>query len=374
MSKIELKHIDKFYGKNHILKDVNLTIEDGDFMTLLGPSGCGKTTTLRVVSGLEKPQNGTIHMDGKEIVNAAEAHFAPPSERDLNLVFQSYALWPHMTVRENIAFGLNIQKLPKDEVDRRIKDALGRMQIGQYVDRYPSELSGGQQQRVALARAIVIEPEVLLMDEPLSNLDAKLRVEMRNAIKRIQQQFGITTVYVTHDQEEALAVSDRIAVMDGGVIQQIDTPQRVYQRPANRFVSNFIGLSNFLNATVSRGGDGAELCFAGSDYRAAMTNLCGEASDGMDVLAAVRPEEFLLSTGEGKGIPATVRSSVFLGTTTHYFLTLPTGQEIEAVRDSDEEWAVIPDGAEVHLRVKPRRINVFTADGKRSLVIREELL
>ena len=190
---------------------------------------------------------------------------------------------------------------------------------------------------MALARAIVIEPEVLLMDEPLSNLDAKLRVEMRNAIKRIQQQFGITTVYVTHDQEEALAVSDRIAVMDGGVIQQIDTPQRVYQRPANRFVSNFIGLSNFLNATV-------------------------------------RPEEFLLSTGEGEGIPATVRSSVFLGTTTHYFLTLPTGQEIEAVRDSDEEWAVIPDGAEVRLRVKPRRINVFTADGKRSLVIREELL
>ena len=159
MSKIELKHIDKFYGKNHILKDVNLTIEDGDFMTLLGPSGCGKTTTLRVVSGLEKPQNGTIHMDGKEIVNAAEAHFAPPSERDLNLVFQSYALWPHMTVRENIAFGLNIQKLPKDEVDRRIKDALGRMQIGQYVDRYPSELSGGQQQRVAIARAIASEPQ-----------------------------------------------------------------------------------------------------------------------------------------------------------------------------------------------------------------------
>ena len=176
MSKIELKHIDKFYGKNHILKDVNLTIEDGDFMTLLGPSGCGKTTTLRVVSGLEKPQNGTIHMDGKEIVNAAEAHFAPPSERDLNLVFQSYALWPHMTVRENIAFGLNIQKLPKDEVDRRIKDALGRMQIGQYVDRYPSELSGGQQQRVAIARAIASEPHLLLMDEPLSNNPANLYV------------------------------------------------------------------------------------------------------------------------------------------------------------------------------------------------------
>ena len=203
MSKIELKHIDKFYGKNHILKDVNLTIEDGDFMTLLGPSGCGKTTTLRVVSGLEKPQNGTIHMDGKEIVNAAEAHFAPPSERDLNLVFQSYALWPHMTVRENIAFGLNIQKLPKDEVDRRIKDALGRMQIGQYVDRYPSELSGGQQQRVAIARAIASEPHLLLMDEPLSNLDAKLRVDMRSELKRLHTETGTTMIYVTHDQVEA---------------------------------------------------------------------------------------------------------------------------------------------------------------------------
>ena len=197
MSKIELKHVDKYYGKNHILKDVNLTIEDGDFMTLLGPSGCGKTTTLRVVSGLEKPQNGTILMNGKEIVNAAEAHFAPPSERDLNLVFQSYALWPHMTVRENIAFGLNIQKLPKDEVNRRIEDALARMQIGQYVDRYPSELSGGQQQRVAIARAIASEPHLLLMDEPLSNLDAKLRVDMRSELKRLHIETGTTMIYVT---------------------------------------------------------------------------------------------------------------------------------------------------------------------------------
>ena len=237
MSKIELKHIDKFYGKNHILKDVNLTIEDGDFMTLLGPSGCGKTTTLRVVSGLEKPQNGTIHMDGKEIVNAAEAHFAPPSERDLNLVFQSYALWPHMTVRENIAFGLNIQKLPKDEVDRRIKDALGRMQIGQYVDRYPSELSGGQQQRVAIARAIASEPHLLLMDEPLSNLDAKLRVDMRSELKRLHTETGTTMIYVTHDQVEALTMSTKIAIFREGIIIQVAHPLELYNNPASTLLT-----------------------------------------------------------------------------------------------------------------------------------------
>ena len=365
---IQVDNVTKAYGKNIVIQGLSAEIKPGEFFTLLGPSGCGKTTLLRMIIGFNSIEAGEIRVDGK-VVNRI-----PTNKRNMGMVFQNYAVFPHMSVRDNVAYGLKNRHVPKEERYRRVDEILKLVKIDSYADRMPAQLSGGQQQRVALARAIVIEPEVLLMDEPLSNLDAKLRVEMRNAIKRIQQQFGITTVYVTHDQEEALAVSDRIAVMDGGVIQQIDTPQRVYQRPANRFVSNFIGLSNFLNATVSRGEDGAELCFAGSDYRAAMTNLRGEASDGMDVLAAVRPEEFLLSTGEGEGIPATVRSSVFLGTTTHYFLTLPTGQEIEAVRDSDEEWAVIPDGAEVHLRVKPRRINVFTADGKRSLVIREELL
>ena len=351
------------------LHGINVHVKEGEFFTFLGPSGCGKTTTLRTITGFIEPAEGTVVVKEQDITHV------PIEDRNIGIVFQSYALFPTMTVYDNIAFGLKVKKAKRAEIDQRVRDIARKVDLSdEQLQKAVSQLSGGQQQRVAIARALVTNPAIICMDEPLSNLDAKLRVEMRNAIKRIQQQFGITTVYVTHDQEEALAVSDRIAVMDGGVIQQIDTPQRVYQRPANRFVSNFIGLSNFLNATVSRGEDGAELCFAGSDYRAAMTNLRGEASDGMDVLAAVRPEEFLLSTGEGEGIPATVRSSVFLGTTTHYFLTLPTGQEIEAVRDSDEEWAVIPDGAEVRLRVKPRRINVFTADGKRSLVIREELL
>lgn len=258
MSKIELKHIDKFYGKNHILKDVNLTIEDGDFMTLLGPSGCGKTTTLRVVSGLEKPQNGTIHMDGKEIVNAAEAHFAPPSERGLNLVFQSYALWPHMTVRDNIAFGLNIKKLPKEEVERRVTDSLERMQISQYIDRYPSELSGGQQQRVAIARAIASEPRLLLLDEPLSNLDAKLRLEMRSELQRLHIDTGSTFIYVTHDQMEAMTLATKICLIDNGVLQQYDAPLDVYNKPNNLFVADFVGnpAINFMEAKGHQAPDG----------------------------------------------------------------------------------------------------------------------
>ena len=378
---LQTKKLDLRYGAFQALYGIDTDIFPNEITALIGPSGCGKSTYLKTLNRMNDLVPG-CKIDGAVLFHGHNVYGDKIDVTELRsrigMVFQKPNPFP-MSIYDNIAYAPRLHgvrsRAELDEiVERSLKSAAIWDETKDKLKKSALGLSGGQQQRLCIARALAAEPEVLLMDEPLSNLDAKLRVEMRNAIKRIQQQFGITTVYVTHDQEEALAVSDRIAVMDGGVIQQIDTPQRVYQRPANRFVSNFIGLSNFLNATVSRGEDGAELCFAGSDYRAAMTNLRGEASDGMDVLAAVRPEEFLLSTGEGEGIPATVRSSVFLGTTTHYFLTLPTGQEIEAVRDSDEEWAVIPDGAEVHLRVKPRRINVFTADGKRSLVIREELL
>ena len=253
MSKIELKNIDKYYGKNHVLKDVSLTIEDGDFMTLLGPSGCGKTTTLRVVSGLEKPQSGTMLMDGKEVINTAEAYFAPPSQRGLNLVFQSYALWPHMTVRDNIAFGLNIQKHDKKEVAKLVEDALRRMQILQYIDRYPSELSGGQQQRVAIARAIASQPQLLLLDEPLSNLDAKLRVDMRSELKRLHTETGTTMIYVTHDQVEALTMSTKIAIFREGIIVQVGPPLELYNNPCNLYVADFIGNPriNFVDAQAA---------------------------------------------------------------------------------------------------------------------------
>ena len=216
MSKIELKHIDKFYGKNHVLKDLNLTIEDGDFMTLLGPSGCGKTTTLRVVSGLEKPQNGFIYMDGKEIVNAAEAYYAPPSQRNLNLVFQSYALWPHMTVFENVSFGLKIKKIPSAEIEKMVASALERMQIGQYAKRYPTELSGGQQQRVAIARALVRNPPIILADEPTGNLDSATGALVMETFHKLQKR-GKTIVLITHDPGIAAEADRAVTIRDGRI-------------------------------------------------------------------------------------------------------------------------------------------------------------
>ena len=365
MSKIELKHIDKFYGKNHILKDVNLTIEDGDFMTLLGPSGCGKTTTLRVVSGLEKPQNGTIHMDGKEIVNAAEAHFAPPSERDLNLVFQSYALWPHMTVRENIAFGLNIQKLPKDEVDRRIKDALGRMQIGQYVDRYPSELSGGQQQRVAIARAIASEPHLLLMDEPLSNLDAKLRVQMRSEIASLHNRLGATIIYVTHDQTEAMTLGTRIVVMKDGIIQQVDTPQNLYEKPQNLFVAGFIGSPqmNFIDAQCVVEGAKAFLKFDKYQVElpeAKAKKLIDGGYAGKNVVFGIRPEDIYDSAEHlDKFATCKIDSDVtgyeLLGAEVLLYFTV-AGANMSARVDSDTPARY---GDHIELAFDPHKIHVF---------------
>ena len=221
----------KRYGNDTIINGLSLQVNPGEFFTLLGPSGCGKTTLLRMIIGFNSIEGGTFRINDRVINDI------PTNKRNIGMVFQNYAVFPHMSVFDNVAFGLKNRKVPKNEIQERVDRILKVVKIDHLKDRMPAKLSGGQQQRVALARAIVIEPEVLLMDEPLSNLDAKLRVEMRNAIKRIQQQFGITTVYVTHDQEEALAVSDRIAVMNNGVIQQIDVPSRIYQRPVNQFVT-----------------------------------------------------------------------------------------------------------------------------------------
>ena len=259
MSKIELQHIDKYYGENHVLRDINLTIEDGDFMTLLGPSGCGKTTTLRVISGLEKPQNGTLLMDGKVIVDAKEAFFEAPSKRNLNLVFQSYALWPHMTAYENVAFGLKIKRLSRQEVEERVMGALRKMRIEEYRDRYPNELSGGQQQRVAIARAIATSPKLLLLDEPLSNLDARLRIDMRAELKRLHRETGTTIIYVTHDQVEALTMSTKIALFKEGEIAQVGTPLDLYTNPIDLEAADFIGNPriNFIEGDAFY--DGSEL-------------------------------------------------------------------------------------------------------------------
>lgn len=362
---ISIKDAVKRFGKDTIIDGLNLEIKPGEFFTLLGPSGCGKTTLLRMIIGFNTIEGGTF-MIGDQVINDI-----PTNKRNIGMVFQNYAVFPHMNVYDNVAFGLKNRKLPKDEIDRKVNEILKIVKIDHLKDRMPAKLSGGQQQRVALARAIVIEPQVLLMDEPLSNLDAKLRVEMRNAIKNIQKEIGITTVYVTHDQEEALAVSDRIAVMNNGVIQQIDIPSRIYQRPSNSFVSNFIGLSNFLPVEIKEDTDGRHVQFENTTYCPLLEPLKEEVKNGTKALCAIRPDEFKIHTDGTVGIPATIESSVFLGTTTHYFLKLKNGEEIEAVQDA-EDWEILPNGQEVTLTINTTKVNLFDEEGNTPFIIREE--
>ena len=315
MSRIELKNIDKYYGSNHVLKNLNLTIEDGAFMTLLGPSGCGKTTTLRVLSGLENPQNGVILMNDEKIVDAATDFFTPPDKRKLNLVFQSYALWPHMTVFENVAFGLRIKKLAKEEIKRKVDQALERLQILEYSARYPSELSGGQQQRVAIARAIVSDPELLLMDEPLSNLDAKLRMDMRSEIKRLHMEMGTTVVYVTHDQSEALTMSTHIAVFFNGELKQVDTPINVYTNPANLEVAAFIGTprTNFVEGRARYEDESLKVDTVIGEYSYKEETFTGEEkkTGEFKVVVGIRPEQITISRIKGEIPPNSIVGEVY---------------------------------------------------------------
>ncbi|MGN0840083.1 MAG: ABC transporter ATP-binding protein [Candidatus Ornithospirochaeta sp.] len=315
MSRIELKNIDKYYGSNHVLKNLNLTIEDGAFMTLLGPSGCGKTTTLRVLSGLENPQNGVILMNDEKIVDAATDFFTPPDKRKLNLVFQSYALWPHMTVFENVAFGLRIKKLAKEEIKRKVDQALERLQILEYSARYPSELSGGQQQRVAIARAIVSDPELLLMDEPLSNLDAKLRMDMRSEIKRLHMEMGTTVVYVTHDQSEALTMSTHIAVFFNGELKQVDTPINVYTNPANLEVAAFIGTprTNFVEGRARYEDESLKVDTVIGEYSYKEDTFTGEKkrTGEFKVVVGIRPEQITISRIKGEIPPNSIVGEVY---------------------------------------------------------------
>ena len=361
MSKIVLTNVDKFYGKNHVLKDLNLTIEDGDFMTLLGPSGCGKTTTMRVVSGLEKPQNGFIFMDGKEMVNATEAYFAPPSKRNLNLVFQSYALWPHMTVYDNVAFGLKIRKESNDVIEKKVASALERMQIGEYAKRYPTELSGGQQQRVAIARAIVSEPRLLLLDEPLSNLDAKLRVDMRAELKRLHHETGTTIIYVTHDQVEALTMSTKIALFRKGELVQVAPPLELYDNPCNLYTADFIGNPsiNFVKgtATVDAAGMTTESSVGQITFERADMTPDVPQSGKLDVTLGIRPEQLSITRtpDDLHRIEGHVYSGMPAGSET--LVTVRVGGDMLTVKElgsthynSDET---------VYLGFNPKKINVF---------------
>ncbi|MBE6067430.1 MAG: ABC transporter ATP-binding protein [Clostridium lundense] len=350
----------KRYGNDVIIKDLSLKINPGELFTLLGPSGCGKTTLLRMIIGFNSIDGGVIKVEDKVINNI------PPAKRNMGMVFQNYAIFPHMSVKDNVAFGLKNRKISKEDIEKQVNEILKIVKIDHLKDRMPANLSGGQQQRVALARAIVIQPEVLLMDEPLSNLDAKLRVEMRNAVKKIQNEIGITTVYVTHDQEEALAISDRIAVMNGGIIQQIGKPKEIYQRPANIFVSTFIGLSNILEAVIKFDDNGDKWIEFNKDYQVKMDNISDDVMNEEKVLISVRPEEFIINRN-GKGIKATIKSSVFLGLTTHYFIELDNGQEVEVIQNSDVE-DIIPNETPINLTVDSKKVNVFNYESKCTLI------
>ena len=280
---IHIENAVKKYGDLTIIPGITEHIRNGEFFTLLGPSGCGKTTLLRMIAGFNSIEGGDI------LFNEQRINDIPAHKRNIGMVFQSYAIFPHLTVRQNVEYGLKLRDVPKAEMKEKVDRILDVVQITDYQDRLPERLSGGQQQRVALARAIVIHPSVLLMDEPLSNLDAKLRIEMRSAIREVQKKVGITTVYVTHDQEEALSISDRIAVMNKGEIQQTAQPQTIYERPWNIFVSTFIGHSNLFYGRVKKSGGEASVVFR-SGFEMPMTNLGEEVEDGMEIVISVRPD------------------------------------------------------------------------------------
>ena len=320
-NQVIIKDAVKRYGDFTALNGVSLDIREGEFFTLLGPSGCGKTTLLRMIAGFNSIEGGDFYFGDKRI-NDVPAH-----KRDIGMVFQNYAIFPHLSVRDNVAYGLKARKVPAREIKPRVDEALELVQISHLADRKPNELSGGQQQRVALARAFVIEPSVLLMDEPLSNLDAKLRVQMRSVIKKLQRRLGITTIYVTHDQEEALAISDRIAVMKDGHIMQIGTPNEIYAKPQNPFVAGFIGVSNFLDREYSGKGK-----------------------------ISARPEQLFFSAD---GMPGTILFSTFLGDFIEYEVQLDDGQNLIVNEYTKDTAEVHTDGEKVHLSFDPLRISLY---------------
>lgn len=306
MSFLEIRHLEKSFGSSRVVKDFNLDIEKGEFVSLLGPSGCGKTTVLRMVAGFETPSAGYILVEGKDIVTLR------PNQRQIGMVFQAYALFPNLTVAQNVAFGLKVAGLPRSESDNRVAEMLKLIGLPDLGGRYPFQLSGGQQQRVALARALAVRPRVLLLDEPLSALDAKIRVSLREEIRAIQKELGITTIFVTHDQEEALSMSDRVVVMNGGIAEQVGVPHEVYNRPATRFVANFVGTLNTFTATV----ESAEKGIVSLDgVQVTLPAALHDHKRGDSLELAIRPESAHLGKAGGRDVvlPATIEEVHFLG-------------------------------------------------------------
>ena len=345
-----IKDAVKRYGDFTALKGVNLEIKQGEFFTLLGPSGCGKTTLLRMIAGFNSVDGGEIRFDDK-VINNLEAH-----KRDIGMVFQNYAIFPHLTVAENVAYGLKAKKYPKDQIPGKVEEALDLVQIKNLKDRKPNELSGGQQQRVALARAFVIEPGVLLMDEPLSNLDAKLRVQMRTVIKKLQRRLGITTIYVTHDQEEALAISDRIAVIKEGEVMQVGSPENIYKKPQNTFVAGFIGVSNFVECDVN----GENPAAAVLDIKGECTITCSLKAPfkGKGIISA-RPEQLFFD--EKEGLPGKIVISTFLGDFIEYEIELDNGQTVQLNEYTKDVRELRPDGQRVKVNFDINAVGVYDA-------------
>ena len=326
---VELDGVNKVYGKNHVVKDLDLKVKEGEFLTLLGSSGCGKTTTLRMIAGFEEPTTGTIKVEGEAIEEKE------PFERNVNTVFQTYALFPHMTIADNIAYGLKIKKVPKAEIKTRVKEMIDLVQLSGFEKRYPSQLSGGQKQRVAIARALINKPRVLLLDEPLGALDLKLRKQMQLELKRLQRKLNITFIYVTHDQEEALTMSDRIAIMHDGILDQLGTPSEIYEAPKTKFVATFIGETNIFDGTVG--------FINGDEVQVTVENgfITGKGDDfkfGEYITVSVRPEKMKYSETpvEGFGIKAVVKDYIYVGSVIKCIVVLPNGNELKIERLAGE--------------------------------------
>ncbi len=346
MASIVLEGISKTFPGVKALIDVNQKIETGEFFTLLGPSGCGKTTLLRTIAGFYKQDSGHIHVSDQIIDDI------PAYKRDTGMVFQNYAVFPHMTVYENVAFGLKTRKIDAEETRKKVANALAQVQLTGYETRTPDQLSGGQQQRVGLARAMVIEPKVLLMDEPLSNLDAKLRVNMRDEIRNMQKQLGITTIYVTHDQEEALAISDKIAVMNGGVIQQVGTPWEIYKNPVNTFVASFVGDMNFLEGDVIESGDNSVVIMV-NNHKIRTTDSDIPLKK---ISLAIRPEHLSIvkeevSNDDFSSLPGVIEKSSFVGSLIRYTVNCGDKQKLVVERHKPQSEALIPNGTPVFVKI-----------------------
>ena len=347
MATVTINHITKAFGDNVVLKEFNETFQDGEFITLLGPSGCGKTTMLRIIAGFEKPTTGELYIDN-QLVSGGKT-FVPPEKRSIGMVFQSYAVWPHMNVFDNVAYPLTIKKASKAEIKESVERVLKIVHLSQYAERFPNQLSGGQQQRVALARALVAAPKLLLLDEPLSNLDAKLRESMRFEIKEIQRQLGITVVYVTHDQTEAMAMSDRIFLINRGVVQQCGTPQEIYNHPANQFVADFLGKVDFFKGEVRDG----KIVFPEMDDHAIPYD--GPRTGKVEV--AVRPENIYFT--EDGVLNGTLEAQYYLGDVDDCRVRI--GNTLVRVIANGHEYKNLRDGQPVSLGI--REFMVFEDDG-----------